>query len=214
MRRILVDSGILLSYYQQQEPLHQAVVDFFDQNAAQLITSPICIAEVLWLLGNPGDPRALSAQNHLLGAVSRGGIEAINLLAEDYARKAASRTLTLGQDTRTAHLHPCAPLIVLRLRCGQRRNCRRQQHLQGGRIRGGARTDQIHCGALHHQPEAPRRLAAINEFLHRRHLQGGGQVRIGDAHPCPDQRWILEPVDGNADQIDGRIAAERDRVGA
>jgi predicted nucleic acid-binding protein len=88
MRRILIDSGILLSYYQQQEPLHQAVVAFFDQNAAQLITSPICIAEVLWLLGNPGDPRVLSAQNHLHGAVSRGGIEAINLLPEDYARVA------------------------------------------------------------------------------------------------------------------------------
>ena len=86
MRRILIDSGILLSYYQQQEPLHQAVVAFFDQNAVQLITSPICIAEVLWLLGNPGDPRVLSAQNHLLGGVSRGGIEAINLLPEDYAR--------------------------------------------------------------------------------------------------------------------------------
>jgi predicted nucleic acid-binding protein len=86
MRQILIDSGILLSYYQQQEPLHQAVVTFFDQNAAQLITSPICIAEVLWLLGNPDDPRVLSAQNHLLGAVSRGGIEEINLLPEDYAR--------------------------------------------------------------------------------------------------------------------------------
>lgn len=86
MRRILVDSGILLSYYQQREPLHQAVVAFFDQTAAQLISSPICIAEVLWLLGDPGDPRVLAAQNHLLGAVSRGGIEAINLLPEDYAR--------------------------------------------------------------------------------------------------------------------------------
>ena len=86
MRRILIDSGVLLSYYQQQEPLHQAVLTFFDQNAAQLITSPICIAEVLWLLGNPGDPRVLAAQNHLLGAVSRGGINAINLVPEDYAR--------------------------------------------------------------------------------------------------------------------------------
>jgi hypothetical protein len=26
MRRILIDSGVLLSYYQQQEPLHQAVL--------------------------------------------------------------------------------------------------------------------------------------------------------------------------------------------
>ncbi len=88
MRRILIDSGILLSYYLQQEPLHQAVVAFFDQNAAQLNTSPICIAEVFWLLGNPSDPRVLAAQNHLLGAVSRSGIEAINLLPEDYARSA------------------------------------------------------------------------------------------------------------------------------
>ena len=88
MQRILVDSGILLSYYQQQEPLHQAVIAFFDQNTAQLVTSPICIAEVLWLLGSPGDPRVLAAQNHLLSAVSRGGIEAINLLPEDYARVA------------------------------------------------------------------------------------------------------------------------------
>ena len=88
MRRILVDSGILLNYYQQQEPLHQAVIAFFDQNAAQLITSPICIAEVLWLLGDPGDARVLAAQNHLLTAVSRGGIEVINLLPEDYARVA------------------------------------------------------------------------------------------------------------------------------
>ena len=86
MRRILIDSGILLSYYQQQEPQHQAVMAFFDHNAAQLITSPICIAEVLWLLGNPGDPLVLAAQNHLLGAVSRGGINAINLVPEDYAR--------------------------------------------------------------------------------------------------------------------------------
>ena len=88
MQRILIDSGILLSYYQQQEPLHQAVIAFFDQNTAQLITSPICIAEVLWLLGNPGNPAVLAAQNHLLTAVSRGGIEAINLLPEDYARVA------------------------------------------------------------------------------------------------------------------------------
>ena len=86
MRCILIDSGILLSYYQHQQPLHQAVVAFFDQNAAQLITPPICIAEVLWLLGDPGDARVLATQNHLLAAVSRGGIEVINLLPEDYAR--------------------------------------------------------------------------------------------------------------------------------
>jgi predicted nucleic acid-binding protein len=92
MRRILIDSGILLSYYQQQEPLHQAVVSFFDQTPAQLITSPICIAEVLWLLGDPGDRRVLAAQNHLLGAVSRGGLQVVDLLPEEYSRIAELNT--------------------------------------------------------------------------------------------------------------------------
>jgi hypothetical protein len=67
---IQIDSGILLSHDQQQELLHQAVGGFFAQNAAQL--------------------------NHLLRAVSRGGIEAINLLAEDYARIA--EILSLDSD--------------------------------------------------------------------------------------------------------------------
>lgn len=92
MRRILVDSGILLSYYQQREPLHDAVVAFFDQNAAQLITSPICIAEVLWLLGDPGDARVLAAQNHLLRAVGQGGIDMVHLQREDYERIADLNT--------------------------------------------------------------------------------------------------------------------------
>jgi predicted nucleic acid-binding protein len=67
MRRILIDSGMLLSYYQQQEPLHQAVVAFFNQNAAQLITSPICIADVLWLLGNPAIAAFLRSRTTCLG---------------------------------------------------------------------------------------------------------------------------------------------------
>lgn len=88
MKQVLVDSGILLSYYQRHEPLHTAVVAFFDRSSAQLVTSPICIAEVLWLLGDPGDSRVLAAQNHLLLAIGRGGIRVIDLLLGDYARVA------------------------------------------------------------------------------------------------------------------------------
>lgn len=86
MRRILLDTGILLSYYQCREPLHQAVVAWFDRTAAQLFTSPICIAETLWLLGDPGDPRVLTAQNHLLEAIANGAIEASPLEPADYRR--------------------------------------------------------------------------------------------------------------------------------
>lgn len=84
-RQILIDSGILilLSYDQQNEALQQVVVSFFDQTTAQAITAPICIAGVLWLLGDPGDARVLAAQNHLLRAVSTGGIEVVDWLPED-----------------------------------------------------------------------------------------------------------------------------------
>jgi predicted nucleic acid-binding protein len=74
LRRILIDLGILLSDYQPQEPRHQVVVAFFDTTATQLITSPMCIAEVLWLLGDPGDSRVRAAQSHLLNAVAARGI--------------------------------------------------------------------------------------------------------------------------------------------
>ncbi len=86
MRRILIDSGVLLSYYQRQEPLHPQVVRWFERTTAQLVTSPICIAETLWLLGDPGDARVLAAQNHLLGAVSLGAIHVPSLNSEDYGR--------------------------------------------------------------------------------------------------------------------------------
>jgi predicted nucleic acid-binding protein len=52
---------------------------------------------VLWLLGNPGNPGVLAAQTHLLTAVSRGGIEAINLLPEDYARVADLTLVSLSE---------------------------------------------------------------------------------------------------------------------
>lgn len=73
MRRILIDSGILLCDDPRREPLHPKVVTFLAHTSAQLITSPICIAEVLWLLGDPVDSRPLAARNHLIGAVGRGG---------------------------------------------------------------------------------------------------------------------------------------------
>jgi predicted nucleic acid-binding protein len=85
MRQILIDSGILLSYYQADEPLHGAVVSWCDRTVAELVTSPICIAETLWLLGDPGNGRVLAAQNHLLQAVASGGILTPALEPGDFA---------------------------------------------------------------------------------------------------------------------------------
>jgi predicted nucleic acid-binding protein len=52
---------------------------------AELVTSPICIAETLWLLGDPGNGRVLAAQNHLLQAVASGGILTPALEPGDFA---------------------------------------------------------------------------------------------------------------------------------
>lgn len=71
---------------QLRSPLHQAGVTCVHQPPAQLITCAICIIEAFRLLGGPGDPRFLAAQNHLHGSCSRAGIEAINLLPEDDVR--------------------------------------------------------------------------------------------------------------------------------
>lgn len=90
--RILVDTGILLAYYSARDRHHRAVVAFFESCMAQLVTSPICIAETLWLLGSPQDQRVLGVQTHLLQAVSQGAIEAVALHPQDYARVAELNT--------------------------------------------------------------------------------------------------------------------------
>jgi hypothetical protein len=82
----LLPRQALLSFHQANEPLHEAVVSWCDRTVAKLVTSPICIAETLWLLGDPGDRRVRAAQHHLLQAVARGGILTPALEPTDFAR--------------------------------------------------------------------------------------------------------------------------------
>jgi hypothetical protein len=56
----------LLSSYQADEPLHEAVVSWFDRTVSAPLTSPICSAETLRQLGDPGDRRERVAHNHRL----------------------------------------------------------------------------------------------------------------------------------------------------
>lgn len=50
--RILVDTGLLVPFYDSEDSYHQRVVEFFDQCTSQLITTESCITEVMWLLAS------------------------------------------------------------------------------------------------------------------------------------------------------------------
>ncbi len=123
----------LLSFYQADEPLHEAVVSWCDRTGAALVTSPICIAATLWLLGDPGDRRVRAAQNHLLQAVARGGITTPALEPADYARIAelngryGAPGLTLAhtaQSSASSSKSPGKASPPSSVSAGSRRSCR------------------------------------------------------------------------------------------
>lgn len=50
--RILVDTGLMVAFYDRADPYHDRVVNFFNQCTSQLITTEGCITEVMWLLAS------------------------------------------------------------------------------------------------------------------------------------------------------------------
>ncbi|YAF94305.1 MAG: type II toxin-antitoxin system VapC family toxin [Nodularia sp. CChRGM 3473] len=81
---ILVDSGFLFAYYSARDQHHQQVCRFFEKCTSRLITTPICIAEVIWLLNS--DWRT---QNEFLLDVAKQLYECEQLLPEDFSDIAA-----------------------------------------------------------------------------------------------------------------------------
>jgi predicted nucleic acid-binding protein len=49
---ILADSGFLFAYYSAQDKYHQQVRSFYETCTSQLVTTPGCITEVMWLLSS------------------------------------------------------------------------------------------------------------------------------------------------------------------
>jgi uncharacterized protein len=78
---ILIDSGIMVAFYNRQDRYHQQVVQFFSTSTSQLITTVGCITEVMWLLA----PN-IKVQNEFLSAVQKGVFLAEHLISEDYKR--------------------------------------------------------------------------------------------------------------------------------
>lgn len=47
---ILVDTGIIVAFYDKNDLYHEQVVNFFATCTSQLITTLACVTEVMWLL--------------------------------------------------------------------------------------------------------------------------------------------------------------------
>ena len=78
---ILADSGFLFAYYSANDKYHQQAYSFFENCTSKLVTTPICTAEVMWLLGS--DWRT---QNEFLLDVAKELYECEQLLPQDFSR--------------------------------------------------------------------------------------------------------------------------------
>ena len=78
---VMVDSGPLIAYYDQSDPWHQRVKEFFHDCTSQFVTTDCCITEAMWLL-----KAGFLVQNELLLDLSRGLYLSESLQATDFSR--------------------------------------------------------------------------------------------------------------------------------
>ncbi len=79
--QILIDTGILVAFYDLKDEYHQQSLSFFSTCTSQLITTIACVTEVMWLLA----PNT-KVQNEFLSALSKRAFLCEHLLPSDYQR--------------------------------------------------------------------------------------------------------------------------------
>ena len=79
--QILIDTGILVAFYDRKDEYHQQSLSFFSTCTSQLITTIACVTEVMWLLA----PNT-KVQNEFLSALSKRVFLCEHLLPSDYQR--------------------------------------------------------------------------------------------------------------------------------
>lgn len=85
--QILTDSGFLLAYYSARDKYHGQVCEFFENCTSRLVTTPVCVAEVMWLLSQ--DWRT---QNEFLLDVAKELYHCEPLQSQDFLRIAELNT--------------------------------------------------------------------------------------------------------------------------
>jgi uncharacterized protein len=84
---VLVDTGLLVAFYDSGDRYHAQVVAFFASCNSRLLTTVGCVTEVLWLLAS--DWRV---QNEFLIHLANNIYECESLLLQDFARIAELNT--------------------------------------------------------------------------------------------------------------------------
>jgi hypothetical protein len=77
----LIDTGIIVAFYNSKDKHHQQVLTFFATCTSQLITTLACVTEVMWLLA----PN-IKVQNEFLFALAQEAFHCEPLLSSDYQR--------------------------------------------------------------------------------------------------------------------------------
>jgi predicted nucleic acid-binding protein len=78
---VLIDTGIIVAFYDKKDRYHQQVVQFFSTCTSQLITTVACITEVMWLLA----PN-IKVQSEFLLALEKGVFIGEHLTLKDYQK--------------------------------------------------------------------------------------------------------------------------------
>ncbi len=81
---ILIDSGVLVAYYNQGDRVHEAVKNFLEPSTSRLLTTLPYIAEVMWLLAPHWQ-----VQNEFLADLAKELYEWVQLIPRDFERIAA-----------------------------------------------------------------------------------------------------------------------------
>ena len=79
--KVLIDTGIVVAFYNPTDRHHDAVVDFLAGCASQLFTTVGCVTESMWLLS-----RNWQLQNEFLNHLAQGIYISEPLLADDFLR--------------------------------------------------------------------------------------------------------------------------------
>lgn len=78
---ILLDTSILVAYYDATDEYHSQVRDFFASCTSELITTVGCVTEVMWLLAADWQ-----LQNNFLSALANNIYQCEQLLPQDFTR--------------------------------------------------------------------------------------------------------------------------------
>jgi uncharacterized protein len=78
---ILVDTGLLVAFYDSADKHHTQVLEFFASCTSRLVTTVGCVTEVLWLLASDWQ-----VQNEFLNHLASNIYECEQLFPQDFTR--------------------------------------------------------------------------------------------------------------------------------